>query len=520
MPKLIRVIPNHRSNILSAISEIENFSRNSQLSDSDSTLVSAITAHLIQIKNLIPVTMMANEEKKQESTQATAPDEILIDEDQFNAIRQALYKQLNKLTNVSPVSRQLWLILSTMTKVSPLNKTTIIDLEDIPHGQNVSRDYFYASSGHAFKLAEVVQFQRSVSGHHKFCNLFWGANIPFNHLDQRAIIKQANNRRVNVPDARQDAEQFLINLYRRILLHNLLFATDVIAQAPAIYRRMVIHFSDRRALTGSLRFLGYLTSEEFVIPWGFFTMAPLIAALNSPVNDGTTRSYTTMALLAGVTSAITMRFTNVLEMFFSSIEFSFRALVYTHMITLMIMLKTKEKVTTNDNEKAFLAQINNINPLSHHSFILGVSNFLIQLNGYFPNNFIFNLIEAIVNKINLFFIQVVKRKFNYEIEAVSETAEGQQVQALFNRARLFFNSIQDDFRDNATPTVYDYLTALQQQIRPALEVAFAELQQGRLNIQDLMGAVLGNNFLRQLYQMVNNPQILNQFPGLFPQRRP
>ncbi len=405
-----------------------------------------------------------------------------------------------------------------MTKISPLNKTDIIDLEDIPYGLNVSGDYFYASSGHAFKLTEVTQFQRLVDNRTLFCNLFLGANIPFNHVDQQAIIKQAKNKKVNIPQARQDAEQFLLNLYRRILLHNLLFATDVITQAPAMYRRMITHFSDRHALTGSMRFLGYLTSEEFGITWTVFSLAPLIAVLTSPINDDSTRSRTSIAFLTGVTSAITLRFTNVLEMFFSSIEFSFHALGYTHMIALMIMLRVKEKVTNNANERAFLAQLNNINPLSQHAFILGVSNLLIQLNGYFPNNFIFKLVESIVNKMNQFFMQVVKRKFNYEIQAISQTPEGQQAQVLLTRARLFARSIQEDFRDNATPTVYDYLNALQQQLRPAWEVARVELQQGRLNIQSLMETVLGNDFLRQLLQMPNAPQIVNQFQGLFQPR--
>ncbi len=105
MPSLISIIPAHQAKILSAILKIDGLVRSSVLSEADANLASSITAYLVQLRNLISTTQTTDEEKRQDPTEVA--DQILIDEDQFNAIRQTLHKQLSEVTKISPLSQQL-----------------------------------------------------------------------------------------------------------------------------------------------------------------------------------------------------------------------------------------------------------------------------------------------------------------------------------------------------------------------------------------------------------------------------
>ena len=109
-----------------------------------------------------------------------------IEQDEFERIRRELLVYLKPCSEVTQVSRNLWLVLNLMTKIFPFNEVCIFDWSTpVPTGEQASADWFYASSGHAYPLALIVRCQDGFGEQRLFLNpcIGPGRAAAFNHHD-------------------------------------------------------------------------------------------------------------------------------------------------------------------------------------------------------------------------------------------------------------------------------------------------------------------------------------------------
>lgn len=383
-------------------------------------------------------------------------DSHILSENRFDHFRQNLLRVINPLNTVSKPSQQLWLLLKYMARIHPLNQTDIISLAPVPQATESAGGWFFASSGHAFKLVDVITFQYD----DKFYNPFISSTTPFNHHDQVAIRKKAETASVPIPNPKEDARKFITNLNRRAILAGANLFRDIFTEGPAIFAAIKRNIFQRSRLSGLDEFLAYLLSQEFGIYWLTLNITPFICYCfleDTPVNSiFNLLTITTVILLS------TCAITNVLEKLFTLMDFPiFVFLSLVHACNLGL-LQAKNHINP-DSQLTFILTISK-SILPTRKIIDLFSELISTLNHYFPGNFVLLCSEKLLNSITIIAIKMLKIKSQYEIKKFTKTPEGKKAKRLLTTGVQLITNFQEELEQGMTRDVREYMTSLYQQI--------------------------------------------------------
>jgi len=174
----------------------------------------------------------------------------------WDNLRKEALIYLNVQTKHTDASRHLGLLLSLMTRMNSLNTEDIFDLETpVPLNQASDQDearniWFYASTGHAFILKNLVRSKRN----QKFINPFFGAHVFFNYYDQFMIRAKAEKNSIAIPDLEAESaeafETWMRNIQQRHWLRTTIFFNRALSDLPDIGRELFQQLSQRSLLIG------------------------------------------------------------------------------------------------------------------------------------------------------------------------------------------------------------------------------------------------------------------------------
>lgn len=280
----------------------------------------------------------------------------------FNAIRQKLAKQLRQYHRVTALSRSLFHVLTLMAKIKPLNDKDIFDLvtPSLADDGQARKRWFYASTGHAYPLENLVKCRIKTEGKMVFFNPLMGAQVPFSHTDNQAIVTLANKHGIVIPDPQQDAQRFLAGVLRRYLIRSLMVQGELQAQLPGLWSAVKKHLGERSKLNGIKPFMAYLVSPRFGYAWLSFNALPVLLYLFAP-SASNINSLVNLSLALTATSMVTAIQTDIVKQFFVQVDAAFLGVCKASVFLMGVVTNLRVSVAPNLSNVA-LARVNGFFP--------------------------------------------------------------------------------------------------------------------------------------------------------------
>lgn len=421
----------------------------------------------LELLNAFEPHAQENLQPELEKLQAILRSEGAYDREEFNRIRQVLITELNGCNAITQKSRPLWGLLSMMAKIQPINDTDIFDLTTpVLHTGFARKGWFYASTGHAFPLQNLVKCQHQG----KFSNPCFGAQHPFNHADQTMITNLARKHNIAIPNPSADTERFINNLHRRFLLRSINFGQELLAQVPAIAKDFY-QYINSKSMSADLKIIG-----QFLLNnpgYAAMNLLPLIAY--SGLFKGSPINSISMFLATQTVTLATSVYQVGLRQIFTKLDSPFYLLSAATAYGSVSITKFLSLANTDNVQPVVRRMLNNSN--------FGVANYVLQpvVNGlnwltqYIDTAKIQRWSKAAVQRSTKFWLSIVVEKINHEADQFISTANtGPQARALFQTGRALLQDMNEEIQSGLTSNIQDYLGNLAQQ---AQQVMAANLRQ-------------------------------------------
>ena len=391
-----------------------------------------------------------------------------VDLDDVSLLRKKFLSVLNDFDEITELSRQLWGLLSTLTKVKPINDVNLFDLTTptlCPTGE-ARKGWFYASSGHAFPLWDIVKCRHQ----NYFVNPYLGAESKFNLHDQKVILQLAKKHNIAILTVEAEAQRFLHNLHQRALIMSVSFSGELIRDVPVILAYVKEQINNRNFFSGLSDYSEFIFSSQTIhysLAVVFFGWCAYAIQENSLIG-----AFIGLNICNFIVLGLHHGFNNIVKKYLAYVDHAFKLSFKVAACLSSIGINLYKESLSDPRELFMINLLIKNNPIMRQASVELISRYIIRLNNILPNNIVDRSFKFVTESYQQFFLSVVIEKGTFEFEKFKRTSPGRRAEHLYDTGLNIFRDMSQEIESGLSANVQSYFTNLGQQMSENFQQIF------------------------------------------------